>query len=186
MVNGSDRAVQGSDPDAPLVARARAGDAEAAEALIARHLDGVYRLIRGILRDPDAAEDAAQEAWLLALRGLPEFRGDASFRTWVLRIALNTAYTAQRRSGRRREDPLPEREALAAADDPEGRAVARSEVERVEGALARLPEKQRMAVSLRVHEGLSYREIGAIIDCSEASARVNYHHGIKRLRELLS
>ena len=63
--------------------------------------------------------------------------------------------------------------------------VLRTEVARVRALLACLPEKQRLAVQLRVDEGLSFREIGGVIDSSEGAARVNYHHGIRRLRELL-
>ena len=51
--------------------------------------------------------------------------------------------------------------------------------------LEHLPEKQRQAVTLRIYEGLSFKEVGAIIGSSEGAARVNYHHGIKRLREML-
>jgi RNA polymerase sigma-70 factor (ECF subfamily) len=54
----------------------------------------------------------------------------------------------------------------------------------VRRSLERLPEKQRLAVSLRIFEGLSFREVGELIDSSEGAARVNYHHGIRRLREL--
>jgi RNA polymerase sigma-70 factor (ECF subfamily) len=59
------------------------------------------------------------------------------------------------------------------------------EAARVAAMLEKLPEKQRMAVNLRVNQGLSYQEIGAVLDCTEGAARVNYHLGVKRLRELL-
>lgn len=62
-------------------------------------------------------------------------------------------------------------------------ATIRDEASRVTALLQRLPTKQRMAVSLRVNQGLSYQEIGAVLECSEGAARVNYHLGIKRLRE---
>ena len=73
----------------------------------------------------------------------------------------------------------------AMGNDPSVEVTLRSEVARVREALADLPEKQRLSVSLRIFEGLSFREIGETIDSSEGSARVNYHHGIQRLRELL-
>jgi RNA polymerase sigma factor (sigma-70 family) len=71
------------------------------------------------------------------------------------------------------------------APDPARRAVNVTENERAERALAELPPKQRMAVALRVQQGLSYAEIAGALDCSEGAARVNYHLGVKRLREKL-
>ena len=61
----------------------------------------------------------------------------------------------------------------------------REDADRVKSLLVGLPEKQRLAVTLRIFEGLSFREIGEITESSEGSARVNYHHGIRRLREML-
>ncbi len=174
------------EADDVLVARARQGDAAALDALVSRHLSAVFQVARRITLDPEAAEDAAQEAWILALRGLSGFRGDASFRTWLLRIAANAAKSALRRSGRRRERGLDPAESLPdGAADPATTAVMAAEVRRATVALDALPEKQRLAVSLRIYQGLTHREIGAVLGCSEVAARVNYHHGMRRLRELL-
>lgn len=181
---GPGQTVSVDGTDAVLLARARQGDDAALNALVGRHLGAVYDLSLRVLGEADLAEDAAQETWVLALRGLDGFRGDASFRTWVLRIAMNTARSALRRRGRRRETVLKD-DLMEDGADPARAAVTRTEAERVAGALEALPPKQRMAVSLRIHQGLSYREVGEMLDCSEVSARVNYHHGIKRLRELL-
>lgn len=186
METVSRRAAQAAETDDALVARAREGDHDAVDTLVARHLDAVFQVTLRTIGDRALAEDAAQEAWILALRGLPGFRGDASFKTWLLRIAFNAAHSTIRRRGRRRESALTSAEWVPdEGTDPEGETMLRAEGERVERVLEALPEKQRLAVSLRVYQGLSYREIGDIIDCSEASARVNYHHGIKRLRELV-
>lgn len=178
-------APRGSD-EAALLERARAGDVEAREALVRRYLADVYRLTSRILGDRDLAQDATQDAFVNALGALHRFRGEASFRTWLLRIALNTARSAGRRQVRRREVNL------VLADDEPGRgpdpaqqAEHRAEAERVERVLATLPRKQRMAVALRIQQGLSYAEIGTALECSEGAARVNYHLGLKRLRELL-
>ena len=172
--------------DGALVQRARGGEEAALDALVSRHHGAVYELAFRVLGDSEAAADAAQDAFVRAIRRLDTFRGEASFRTWLLRIALNTARSAGRRTTRRREVPLEAvAGSLAGGRDAENDVVARTEAERAERALATLPEKQRLAVSLRLHQGLSHREIGALTDASEGSARVNYHLGIKRLRELL-
>lgn len=170
-----------------LVARAKNGEAAALDSLVSRHHAAVYEVTYRILGDADAAADAAQDAFVRALGALDGFRGEASFRTWLLRIAANVAWSAGRRTTRRREVAL-EAAPEPASDwgDPEREAVVRLEADRVTAALAELPEKQRLAVSLRIHQGLSHREIGEVIGSSEGSARVNYHLGIKRLRELLT
>ena len=173
-------------PDADLVHRARAGDLEAMDELVRRHNGAVYRTALGILRDEDRAQDAAQETFLKAIRGLAGFRGDSAFRTWLLTIVVNEARGILRRAGRRNEMSLEDSGPLTAGGtDPAERATTGLEVDRVRARLRELPEKQRMAVSLRIFEGLSFREVGEAIGSSEGAARVNYHHGIRRLREML-
>mgnify|MGYP000070732029 CR=1 FL=1 len=73
----------------------------------------------------------------------------------------------------------------AEGPDPAVRAGLLADADRVREALARLPEKQRLAVTLRVYQGLSYKEVGAVAGCSEGAARVHYHFAMKRLREWL-
>jgi len=156
------------------------------DALVDRHHAAVFRLCLGLIGDSDQAEDAVQETFVRALRALPSFRGDASFRTWLMTIARNEAVGELRRMKRRRQQPLREAPELPSEEpDPATRTVVRDGVERIRAHLRELPEKQRLAVSLRIDEGLSFREIGELIDSSEGAARVNYHHGIRRLREMV-
>jgi RNA polymerase sigma-70 factor (ECF subfamily) len=181
-----DRAAASTPDESRLIARARTGDRLAQDLLVRRHLRDVHELCCRVLGDGDLAQDAAQNAFVSALRALDGFRGDASFRTWILRIALNSARSIGRRRGRRREVSLTIVDAHPDdATDPSERAVVADEAARAIALLEKLSSKQRLAVSLRVNQGLSYREIGRIIDCSEGAARVNYHLGVKRLRELL-
>jgi RNA polymerase sigma-70 factor (ECF subfamily) len=174
------------EDEGSLIARARTGDREAQDLLIARYIRDVYGAAIRILGDPDLAQDAAQDAFVNALRGLARFRGESSFKTWLLRIAFNSARSVARRRGRRREVALTLVENAAGTEpDAATGAVTRDESARASKLLERLPPKQRMAVTLRVNQDLSYAEIGEILDCSEGAARVNYHLGIKRLRELV-
>lgn len=179
--------IAASTPDeSELIARARTGDRQAQDLLVRRHLRDVHELCCRILGDGDLAQDAAQNAFVSALRALDRFRGDASFRTWLLRIAVNSARSIGRRRGRRREVTLTLVDDLAdGGKDPAEHAVVADAAARAAALLEKLPPKQKLAVSLRVNQGLSYLEIGRIIDCSEGAARVNYHLGVKRLRELL-
>ncbi len=176
----------GDGDEASLIGRARLGDEHAADQLVRRYLGDVYSVTSRVLLDPDLAQDAAQEAFVNALRGLQRFRGDASFRTWLLRIALNAARTIARRQYHRREVSLEAaRDAPADVRDSAHLAAVHDEAARAAVMLERLPEKQRMAVTLRINQGLSYQQIGAVLACTEGAARVNYHLGVKRLRELL-
>lgn len=173
--------------DDELVGRARAGDARALDRLTTRHLGAVYRVVLGIVGDPDLAADATQDACVNAVRALPGFRGEASYRSWVLAIAANEARTHLRRLRARPSVALQDAPPLVApGPTAEEGVVVADEGGRMRAALQRLPEKQRRSVELRVYEGLSFREIGTLIDSSEGAARVNYHHGVRRLRELLN
>lgn len=173
--------------EAALIDAARAGDEAAREQLVRRYLHDVYEATARVLGDRSLAEDAAQDAFVNALSSLHRFRGDAAFRTWLLRIAVNAAHSVGRRQTRRREVDLIAIEGTASSgEDVASRAIERSESERLRRALERLPPKQRLVVSMRVHQGLSYREIGEALKCTEGAARVNYHLGVKRLKELMS
>lgn len=178
----------GSDPgsDETLVRRARDGDDAAMSALVRRHTDAVYRVAISFSGDPDLAQDVAQDAFIKAFRGLGHFRGESSFRTWLLTIAANAARGALRRQGRRREIDLDSAPPVVSeAKGPDRMAEISEESARARQALSGLPEKQRLSIQLRVDEGLSFREIGEIIGSSEGAARVNYFHGIRKLRELM-
>ncbi|MDX1495879.1 MAG: RNA polymerase sigma factor, partial [Longimicrobiales bacterium] len=137
-------------------------------------------------RDEDVAMDVVQDAFLKAFRALDGFRGDASFRTWLGTIVANEARGALRKVKRRNERPLDATEPVAADDVDAAQAVEiADETRRARRMLEELPEKQRLSVALRIEEGLSFREIGDLIGSSEGAARVNYFHGIRRLRELM-
>jgi RNA polymerase sigma-70 factor (ECF subfamily) len=171
--------------DAELVDRGRSGDEAALSELVNRHHAAAYRVAVSLVRDDDEAQDVVQDAFLKAFRALDRFRGDASFRTWLLTITANEARGALRKSGRRRETALEDAPPVPSDwPDPAESAVLSQESARE--MLDQLPEKQRLSVSLRIDEGLSFKEIGEIIGSSEGAARVNYFHGIRRLRESMA
>lgn len=154
--------------------------------LVRRHHASAFRVALGILRDQDEAADVAQDSFLKAFRGLEGFRAEASFKTWLLTIAGNEARGILRRKGRRKEVQLEAAGPVASSSESPEDAIQRGEeAEAVKALLEELPEKQRQAVTLRVYEGLSFREVGTLIGSSEGAARVNYHHGIRRIREML-
>jgi RNA polymerase sigma-70 factor (ECF subfamily) len=174
-------------PDETLIEQGRRGDARALGRLVDRHYPVVYRVAVSVVSDPDLAADVTQDTVLKAVRGLDRFRGDAAFRTWLLSIAYNEAKAALRRRGRKKETPLEDAAPVASAGrSPEEEAVTSREAARARAMLEELPEKQRLSVALRIDEGLSFREIGELIGSSEGAARVNYFHGIRKLRERMT
>jgi RNA polymerase sigma factor (sigma-70 family) len=176
-----------TDPsDEELVARARSGDDASMSALVMRHQAAAFRAALSLTRDEDLAQDVVQDAFLKAFRALSTFRGDAAFRTWLLTITANEARGALRRRGRRRETAFDDAGPVRSDEaSPADKAVTSQESARARRMLDELPEKQRLSVSLRIDEGMSFREIGEVIGSSEGAARVNYFHGIRRLRELM-
>lgn len=170
-----------------LIERARTGDRAAFGELVRLHRDAVYRFVARWLADPDQALDVAQDVFVRAFNGLKDYRGESRFRTWLFSIALNAARSVARRQKRRGEVQLEALANIAASLTPPDARAARAEAfARAARELATLPEKQRGAVTLRIYEGLSFKEIGEIIGCSEGAARVNYYHGIQKLREALT
>lgn len=185
----------GHDADAPLVARAVAGDVRAFELLVLKHRRRIERLISRMVRDSDLVEDVAQETFIKAWRALPQFRGDAQFYTWLYRIAVNTAKKAL--VALRRDPLLPEHALHADTDEdetsarrpeptspetPETELAAREIAAAVNAAMEALPEDQRQAVTLREIEGLSYEDIAAVMQCPIGTVRSR----IFRARESIS
>jgi RNA polymerase sigma-70 factor (ECF subfamily) len=167
-----------------LVERFRSGDRGAFGDLVQRHQRGVYFLVWRHVRHEEDARDITQAAFVRAWNNAGAFRGDSSFRTWIYRIASNLALNWLRDRGRWKLDELSDQLVSDAVDAPEllDQALA---ADQLRVAIAALPSKQRLVVDLRVQEGLSFREVAEIADCSEDAAKANFHHGLKRLRGLL-
>ena len=156
-----------------LVSRARAGDTAAFEQLMEENQDRVYTLCLRMTGHREDALDLAQEAFLNAWRGLPSFQGNSSFSTWVYRLASNACIDFLRKRKRQQqgesglsldddEAPLPE------PADPRGspeEELERRELRRaVERGLQALPEHHRQVLIMRELSGLSYQEIGAVLN----------------------
>lgn len=181
-----DESLRVEPDDAELVRRGQSGDDFALSTLVERHHTAAYRVALSVTRNGDTAQDVVQDAFVKAFRALDTFRGEASFRTWLLTITANEARGALRKSGRLRETALDDvGPVVSDTMDPAEMAVMSQESKRARAMLETLPEKQRLSVALRIDEGLSFREIGEMIGSSEGAARVNYFHGIRRLRELM-
>lgn len=171
------------DLDRALVTRAQAGERAAFDQLVRRHERGVWRLVRRYVREADAF-DVAQQTFVRAYKGLGSFRGAASVRSWLYRIAINCALSWVR--DHRREEPreIGEDAVVGDAEAPTSLEAAARQAQ-LRAAVAQLPPKQRLVVELRVFDDLAFKEVAELAECSENTAKVNFHHAVKRLRELL-
>lgn len=153
----------------------------------------VWRLARRLTRSDEEALDATQEIFLRVWRGLPGFRGEAKISTWVFQIAWNHLRAHRRRMGRNlhfiSEGTDGDRElAMIARDpqaDPERRATSVELLDRVEDALATLPEHYRVVVWLRDGEELSYREIADTLDLPIGTVRSRLARARDALRRIV-
>ena len=181
--------------DEELVQRARGRDEAAVRAMTQRYNRRLFRVARGILRDDAEAEDVVQETYVRAFTGLEHFRGDASFGTWITRIAMNEAL------GRlRRRRPTVEWENYgenpsqaeiisfpisAASSDPE-RTMAQSEIRAVlERAIDELPDAFRAVFVARVVEGMSVEETADLFGLQSETVKTRLHRARNLLRDAL-
>jgi RNA polymerase sigma-70 factor (ECF subfamily) len=171
-----------SDPDTPLVRRARGGDLEAYGRLVERHREAVHRIASGMVGPADA-DDVAQEVFLRALHRLDRFRGDAPFRAWLLRIAHNAAVSEVRT--RRPEPVAPSAEERSGPRSPADELEERERAERLRSKLGQLTPAHRAVLVLRDLEGLSYEEIANVTDAPLGSVKGRLHRARRELIEIL-
>lgn len=190
-------AMAGSDSYAPipedasdhdLVSRARTGDFAAFEVLVRRYRNDVFGLAFHFLRDRESAWDISQEVFLKAHRGLNRFRGDASFKTWLMRITANQCKDMLKKrriqtvafSEEFPEDRMPSR-----SQGPDDVVAAQELGEAIQKALDSLSPKHRTAFVLRELEGLSYADMARVMHCTQGTVMSRLHHARRNLKEQL-
>jgi RNA polymerase sigma-70 factor (ECF subfamily) len=173
-----------------LVARAKAGDRVAYEALVRHNADRLYAIVLRFSASESDAEEATQEAFLRAWRSIGRFRGDARFFTWLYRIGVNEA--------KRILDRRPDAGVVVSTEDrpiddvadgaPQADVQAEDAElrELLEQAIRRLPNKYRAAVVLRDVEGLSTAEAAEVLGLREAAFKSRLHRGRMSLRTAVS
>lgn len=181
----SDRA---EEPDDWLVSRARRGDRRAFEDLYRRHAPLVWRVLTRVCGPDPEREDLVQQVFLEVFRALENFRGDAAFGTYLYRVATNVALDHLERRWRRPR-ALPAEKLLDLDDpspSPERQAQGREHLRVVYTLLDRIKPKKRLAFLLRVVEGLSLEEVGAVVGArpDTVAQRVRYAH--EELQDMLA
>jgi RNA polymerase sigma-70 factor (ECF subfamily) len=170
-----------------LIERCRAGRDDAAFAeLVVHYKDLVYGLVLRLTLDHSQADDLAQEVFLKIHRGLPYFRGEARLSTWIYRIVMNVC--AQTRGRPRMEVPLdrgPDRAPL----DPGAPDAAFADLElrdRLDKALAQLPEHYRFLIAAHHLRGVQYEALAEALDIPLGTVKTHLHRAKRQLRDLLS
>lgn len=150
--------MESRDVERALLERAREGDDRAFEQLVSMHKTHIWAVCVRITRNTPDAEDALQDALTAAWQHIGRFRGDAKFSTWMHRIAANAALSiVRRRKEVALDDVTPE--GVELADDGPDPYEAIAQADRVQTALAQLPENFRVAIVLREYGDLTYEEI---------------------------
>ena len=185
------------EDDDQLVERVCSGDQSAFTLLVSRYHPSLVRVARYYV-SAASAEDVAQETWIAVLRGVSNFEGRSSFKTWLFRILVNRAQTTGVREHRTIAVDPSESGDLASSQFDSGGAwrvppqpfsevvensmVNEPLVRLTRAAIARLPAAQQAVVTLRDVQGLSTTEVAALLTLSEANVRVILHRGRSRVR----
>jgi RNA polymerase sigma-70 factor, ECF subfamily len=193
-------------PERALVQALAAGDERAFNEVVGRYHRSLVRLARSYVRTEAVAEEVAQDTWCAVVTGVQRFEGRSSFKTWLFSIVVNKARTRAERERRCTpfcalatpdEDgaPLPVEDRIGADgawsspprpwEQPERRAISLELREDLREALAELPARQRLVVTLRDVEGLDSEEVCSLLDLSPGNERVLLHRGRTRLRAAL-
>ena len=185
------------DAERDWIRKARGGDPHSYRLLVERHQARIYRLVARFLGPEHGdIEDVVQEVFVKSYFSLNRFREDSSFATWITRIAINRAKDELKRRARRNSvgeslDPglIAELNSYVQQEDPkdeERPEPPKALRDLVNRALAFLPDRLRVVVSLKDMENLSYQEIAEILKCSVGTVKSRHSRARKKLKEILS
>jgi RNA polymerase sigma-70 factor, ECF subfamily len=181
MTSGS----QGEDADRELIQRWKAGDSRAATELVSRHADALARFAVSA-GERSEIEELVQDTFVRAFASIDSFRGESSLRTWLFTIERRLMLD-RRRSERRQRTTVPVQPADAVTEfDALDSLLAEEAESRVRKAVNALSPMQREVFSLRVEQGMSYREIADVVGTTEGAARVHYHNAMRAVKEFVS
>lgn len=170
------------EEDSRLVERYIAGDETAIEELVMKYQKQIYALIYRMTDDIEEAKDLTQKTFIKTIKGLKSFRKEASFKTWLYQIAINTSLNHIKQN--RYEEMELEESIIGNQKGALAAIIENEEKEHIKKGLSELPERQRLAIILRIYDGLSCIETARVMGCSEGAVKAHYHNGVKKLREI--
>jgi len=171
--------------DLELIARWKAGDERAATEIVERHAQALARFAVSS-GERSEVDELVQDTFVRAFHSLDGFRGESSFRTWLFTIERRLLLDRRRAEKRRRDRTEIQEDDAATAYDALDSVVADETQQRLRAAMERLSPTQREVFSLRVGEGLSYKEIAEAVGTTEGAARVHYHNAMRAVKEFLN
>ncbi|OJT16968.1 RNA polymerase subunit sigma-24 [Archangium sp. Cb G35] len=186
--------------DLTLVKRVRDGDQRAFKLLVERYQRKVYAVALGMLKDKEEAMDVSQEAFVKVYKYLDHFKGDSSFYTWLYRITVNICIDVMRRKGASGGETEEFDESVVndlsearigalgsrLGTNPQKSALRRELAEKIQEALAAVPEKHRAILLLREIEGMSYEDLSRTLDIPKGTVMSRLFHARTKVQKILS
>lgn len=176
-------------PDAPsdesLLDAFRGGDVRAFEVLVRRYERAVLGIARRFCDDRDEAEDLAQRSFINAAQRAGGWRG-GSFKSWLFRICVNLAKNHKRDNARfDRSEAASEKESAPTESNAEARIESAQQKLALRAAIGKLPKRQQEVLLMRIDGDVSFAEIADALGITEVNAKVNFHHAVQKLKELI-
>lgn len=166
--------------DQDVIAEIKNGNTASFAILVERHQKTMMKAALRVTRNLNLSEDIVQESFIKAYQKIDSFEGRSSFRSWMYQITLNTARNKLR--SLKRENVSIENMTLATENRLDETLHRHSVFEKLKAEIDELPEKQRQAISLRVFDDLSFKEIAEIMNCPYDTAKANYRHAMLKLK----
>ncbi|MBN1881848.1 MAG: RNA polymerase sigma factor [Deltaproteobacteria bacterium] len=166
-----------------LIEQALSGSETAFEKLVRTYMRDVYYTSLSIVRDHFDADDVTQNTFVRCFTKLGTFNGASSFKTWLLRITINLSRDCLRKRNRTKTIPAGEYVEAASENTPnaEQQMSTFQDSKLIETALDSLSERQRIVVSLRLKQELSFSEIAELLQITTGNAKTTFHYGVKRI-----
>jgi RNA polymerase sigma-70 factor (ECF subfamily) len=173
-----------------IIENFKKGDVSTFDTLVLKYQDRIYTLCRYMLGNPQDAEDAAQETFIKAFRGLGSFTPTSSFYTWLYRITVNTCLDHKRKNSFltftfSSDNKTSLEDFLSHTPTPEAALVTKQSAQVLRVALSRLSTKLRTALVLKEMEGLSYEEIAEVLDVSMGTVKSRISRAREELGKIL-
>ena len=168
-----------------LVERAQHGEKGAFEELVRQYQAPLYYLALRIVRDEQAAADLTQTTFLRVYQNLWGFRQRSSLKTWLYRITINLCKNYLRDRAKKGLETSGEIDPPSHAN-PLQELIKHEDQRRMVQAWGRLPERQKLTVTLKIQEGMKYHEIAEVLGCTVGAVKANFHHACKKLKAILA
>jgi RNA polymerase sigma factor (sigma-70 family) len=166
-----------------LIERCKQGEEQAYFGIYKLYSKAMYNTAFRITGNEDDAEDVLQEAFISAFRNLAEYRGNATFGSWLKRIVINKAINALKK---RKHERMPEEESFDMAEETEQTYMPELTVDRVREAVMHLPDGYRSVLSLYLLEGYDHQEIATIMRITESTSKSQLNRAKHKLKQLLT